>query len=108
MKNAILANLCILRFHYQKLIVLQTDFSSLGFRWVLCKLGNNKVTSKAVQDYRVGKGFLFMTKDLSAILQLVCFVGPKNHRNKIWLHSHLSKIFTGNYGMNKCRHMLFG
>ncbi len=68
MKNAILADPCILRFDYRKPIVLQTDFSSLGFRWVLCQPGNNEVASKAVQDYRAGKGFSFMTKHSSAIL----------------------------------------
>jgi hypothetical protein len=68
MKKAILANPCILRFDYQKLIVLWTDLSCLGFGWVLCQPGNNEATIKAVQDYRAGKGFSFMTKDLSAIL----------------------------------------
>jgi hypothetical protein len=56
---------------------------------------DNEVTSKAVQEYRAGKGISFMTKDLSAILRPVCFGGRKSHGNKIWLHSHLSKYLQG-------------
>jgi hypothetical protein len=108
MKNAILANPCVLRFDYRKLFVLRTDFLCLGFGWVLCQPGDNAATTKAVQDYRSGKGFNFMTKELSAILRPVCGGGCKTHVNKVWLHSHLGKIFAGNYAMNKCRQMLFG
>jgi hypothetical protein len=56
-KNAILSNPCIMCFVCRKLIVLQTDFSNLGFGWVLCQLGDKIVTNQAVQDYRVEKGF---------------------------------------------------
>jgi hypothetical protein len=73
-KNAILSDPCILRFDYRKLIVLQTDFLCLGFGWVLCQPGDNEASNKAVQEYRSGKGFNFMTKDSSAVLRPVCFV----------------------------------
>ncbi len=110
MKNAILADPCpcILCFDYWKLIVLRTDFSCLGFGWVLCQPGDDEASNKAVQEYCLGKGFNFMTKDSSAILRPVCFGGRKSQGNEVWLHFHLGKIFAGNYGMNKCRHMLFG
>jgi hypothetical protein len=108
MKNAILANPCILRFDYQKLMVLRTDFSCLGFGWVLCQPGNDEASNKAVEEYRSGKGFNFMTKESSAILRPVCFGGRKSRGNEVRLHSHLGEIFAGNYGLNKCRHMLFG
>ncbi len=106
-KIAILANPCILRFDYRKLIVLWTNFSCLGFCWVLCQPGDNEASNKVVQEYRSGKGFNFMTKDSSAVLCPVCFGGRKSCGNEVWLHSHLGKIFAGDYGMNKCRHMLF-
>ena len=35
LKEAILLNPCIQQFHYPKLIVLRTDFSSHGFGYVL-------------------------------------------------------------------------
>ncbi len=63
-KNAILANPCILRFDYRKLIILRTDFLCLVFGWVLCQPGDNEASNKAVQDYHLGKGFNFMMKDL--------------------------------------------
>ncbi len=108
MKNAILANPCVLHFDYRKLIVLWTDFSCLGFGWVLCQPGDNEASNKAVQEYCLGKGFNFMTKESSAVLRPVCFGGRKSRGNEVQLHSHLGKIFAGDYGMNKCRHMLFG
>ena len=108
MKNAILADPCILRFDYRKLIVLRTDFLCLGFGWVLCQPGTDEASNKAVEEYRSSKGFNFMTKESSAILRPVCFGGQKSRGNEVRLHSHLGEIFAGNYGMNKCRHMLFG
>jgi len=49
-----------------------------------------------------------MTKESSAILRPVCFGCQKSCGNEVRLHSHLGEIFARNYGMNKCRHMLFG
>jgi hypothetical protein len=49
-----------------------------------------------------------MTKESSTILCPVCFGGQKSKGNKVRLHSYLGEIFAGDYGMNKCRHMLFG
>jgi hypothetical protein len=49
-----------------------------------------------------------MTKESLAVLHPVCFGGRKSRGNEVRLHSHLGKIFAGDYGMNKCRHMLFG
>jgi hypothetical protein len=72
MKNAILADPCVLHFDYWKLIVLWTNFLCLGFGWVLCQPGDNKASNKTVQEYRSGKGFNFMTKESSAILRSVC------------------------------------
>jgi hypothetical protein len=77
MKNAILADPCILHFDYWKLIVLRTDFSCLSFGWVLYQSGDNEASNKAVQEYRLGKGFNFMMKESSAILRPVCFGGRK-------------------------------
>jgi hypothetical protein len=72
-KNTILSDPCIARFDYRKLIVLQTDFSSLGFGWVLCQPGNDAATNQAVHDYHKGRGFNMMTKDSSTVLHPVCF-----------------------------------
>jgi hypothetical protein len=107
-KNAILVDPCILHFDYWKLIVLWTNFSCLGFGWVICQPGDDEESNKAVQEYCSGKGFNFMTKDSSAVLCPVCFGGWKSRGNEVRLHSYLGKLFAGNYGMSKCRHMLFG
>jgi hypothetical protein len=47
LKGAILSDPCIQRFDHCKLIVLQTDFSSLGFGFVLLQPENDKASTKA-------------------------------------------------------------
>ena len=42
LKDAIILDPCIQRFDYRKLVVLCTDFSSLGFGCVLLQLGNDE------------------------------------------------------------------
>jgi hypothetical protein len=53
MKDAILTNLCLLRFDYQKLIVLCTDFSCIGFGWVLCQPGDKETSNNTMQKLLV-------------------------------------------------------
>ena len=108
MKGAILANPCIQRFDHHKLIVLRTDFSAKGFRYVLLQPGNDEASTKAAQDYLDGKGFTFMTKDSKAILHPVCFGARRTRGNEIRLHSHLGKWFSEDYAINKCRSYVFG
>jgi hypothetical protein len=108
MKNAILSDPCILQFDHQKLIVLRTDFFSKGFGYVLCQPATDESMLKAVQDYRDGKGFSFMTKSSSAILHPICFGARQSRGNKVRLHSHLGQGFAGDYAINKCSYMVFG
>ena len=56
-KDAILLDPCIQRFDYRKLVVLRTDFFSLGFGYVLLQPGNDEASVKAAKSYRAGKGF---------------------------------------------------
>ena len=96
LKEAILSDPCIQRFDHRKLVVLSTDFSSLGFVYVFLKPGNNEALVRAAQDYRAGKGFSFMTKGSTATLQPICFGARKTRGNKVRLHFHLGKgIFRG-------------
>ncbi len=76
--EAILLDPCIQRFDHCKLVVLRSDFSSLGFGYVLLQPGNDKASVRAAQDYRAGKGFSFMTKSSIATLRPICFGGKKN------------------------------
>ncbi len=50
MKNTIISNPCLQQFDYQKLVQLCTDFSALGFGYVLLQPGNNDASIKALQD----------------------------------------------------------
>jgi hypothetical protein len=108
LKGAISSDPCIWRFDHCKLIVLRTDFSSLGFGFVLLQPGNDEASVKAAQDYLDGKGFSFMTKGSAAILHPICFRACCTRGNKGRLHSHLGEDFSGDYAINKCRQYVFG
>jgi hypothetical protein len=108
MKNAIISNPCLQQFDYRKLVVLCTDFSALGFGYVLLQPGNNDASIQALQDYRDGKGFSFMSNKSLATLHLICFGDQKCRGNKVWLHSHLGECFAGDYAINKIQHYVFG
>ena len=58
--------------------------------------------------YRSGSDFSFMTKDSKAVLHPVAFGARRCRGNEVRLHSHLGEGFSGDWAMNKCRHMLFG
>ncbi len=107
MKNAILFDPCILRFNYRKPIILCTNFSSLGFGWVLCQPGDDAATNQTMHNYQAGKSFSVMTKDSAAVLHLVCFCSRWSHGNEVWLLLHRGEMIAGDYGINKCGHMHF-
>jgi hypothetical protein len=108
MKHAIIDDPCLQQFDYHKLVVLRTDFSTLGFGYVLLQPGNNDALIQASQDYWEGKRFSFMTKELLDALHSICFGARKCRGNEVWLHSHLSKCFAGDYAINKMQHYVFG
>jgi hypothetical protein len=49
-----------------------------------------------------------MTRDSTAVLHPVAFGARRCRGNEVRLHSHLGEGFSGDWAMNKCRHMLFG
>jgi hypothetical protein len=108
LKDAIVSDPCIQRFDHRKLVVLRSDFSSLGFGYVLLQPGNDEASVRAAQDYRAGKGFSFMTKGSTATLRPICFGARKTRGNEVRLHSHLGEGFPGDYAINKCRQYVFG
>jgi hypothetical protein len=107
-KQAILSNPCLKRFDHNRLIVLRTNFLSKGFGYVLCQPGNDAASTRAMNAYRSGSDFSFMTKESTAVLHPVAFGARRCRGNKVWLQSHLGEGFSGDWAMNKCRHMLFG
>ena len=108
LKEAIISDPCIQRFDHRKLVVLRSDFSSLGFGYVLLQPGNDEASVRAAQDYRAGNGFSFMTKGSTATLRPICFGARMTRGNEVRLHSHLGEGFSGDYAINKCRQYVFG
>jgi hypothetical protein len=62
-KEAILSDPCLMRFNHNRLVVLRTDFSSLGFGYVVCQPGTDESLEAAMVAYRSGADFAFMTKE---------------------------------------------
>ncbi len=67
-KEAILSDPCLMHFNYNRLVVLRTDFSSLGFRYVVCQPGTDESSEAAMVAYRSGADFAFMTKEAKGAL----------------------------------------
>ena len=88
-----------------------TDFSSLGFGFVLLQPGNDTASTEAADNYRAGKGFSFMAKGSAAVLHPVCFGARCTRGNKVRFHSHLREGFSGdhaitNAGTTYCRYAI--
>ncbi len=55
-----------------------------------------------------GNGFHFFSKDNECVLHPMVFGSRRTRRNKKNLHSYLGEGFSGNWAMNKVRHMCYG
>jgi len=108
LKRSILTDPCLRRFDHRKLTVLRTDFSALGFGYVVCQPGNDECLLAKMSQYMSGNGFGFMTKDGGGILHPVVFGSRRTRGNKKHLHSYLGEGFAGDWAINKIRHMCFG
>ncbi len=107
-KQAILSDPCLMGFNHQQLIVLCTDFSSCGFGYVLCQAGNDEASTTAMNAYRSGADFSFMTKLSTAALHPVASGAQHFCGNEVCLHSHLGKGCSGDYAINNCFHYCLG
>ncbi len=72
-KQSILLDPCLMHFIHQQLIVICTNFLSCGFGYVVCQPGNNEASNAAMNAYRSGTDFSFMTKSSMATLRPVAF-----------------------------------
>jgi hypothetical protein len=108
LKNLVLCNPCLCRFDHRKLTALCTDFSALGFGYVVCQPGDDNCSLVMTAQYISGNGFGFVTKDRSGILHPVAFGSRRTRGNKKQLHSYLVEGFAGDWVINKVRHMCFG
>jgi hypothetical protein len=55
-----------------------------------------------------GKGFYFFSKDNKCVLHPVAFGSQCTRKNEKFLHSYLGEGFSGDWAMNKIRHMCYG
>jgi hypothetical protein len=108
MHNAVLKDLCLHRYNHWKLLVLCTNFSAEGFRYITCQPADEDASMQAMHPCMHGGSFDFMTNDSTALLHLVTFGCCRTRGNKKHLHFLLGKAFAGDVAINKCRHMCFG
>jgi hypothetical protein len=107
-QQAILSNPCSKGFNHRHLVVISTDFSSVGFCVMVCQPATEEASEAGMLANRSGKGFAFMSKDSSAALHPVAFGGQRCRSNEHCLHSHLGKGFAGDRAINKNCRVLFG
>jgi hypothetical protein len=106
--NSILCKPCLRRFDPNKLRVLRTDFSAKGFGYVVCQADDNEASLALVSQFMSGNGFHFLTKTNGGPLYPVAFGSCQTRGNEKFLHSYLGKDFSGDWAMNKVRHMCYG
>ncbi len=108
LKQSVLSNPCLRWFDHSKLTVLCTDFSALGFGYVVCQPGDDECSLARTSQYMAGNGFGFMRKDGGGILHPVAFGSRRIRGNEKRLHLYLGEGFAGDWAINKIRHMCFG
>jgi hypothetical protein len=72
-KLAILPDPCLKHFDHNCPIVLRSDFLSKGFGYIVCQPGTDIASTVAMNTYRSGSDFSFLTKDSAAVLHPVAF-----------------------------------
>ncbi len=85
--NSVLCDPCLRWFDHRKLTVLHTNFSALGFGYILSQPGNDKCSLAKTSQYMSGNGFGFMTKDGGGVLHPVAFGSRRMRGNVKRLHS---------------------
>ncbi len=108
LQKCLLNDPCLRRFDHKKLTILQTDFSSLVFGFIVRQPDNNDASLALITQYMSGNGFDFMTTNSNGTLHPIAFGLQRTQGNKRHLHSYLGKLFAGDWAMGKCCHMLFG
>jgi hypothetical protein len=93
-KLAILSDPCLKHFDYSRLIVLRSDFSSKGFGYLVCQPGTDTALTVAMDAYRSGLDFSFMTKNSTAVLHTVAFGARRCRGHEVRLNSHLGEGFS--------------
>ena len=108
LKKSVLDDPCLKRYDHRKLLVLMTDFSAKGFGYVACQPADDAVSLAAMAKRVTGGSFEFLKAGSDALLHPVAFGGRRTKGNETKLHSHLGEGFSGDWSINKCRHMCFG
>jgi hypothetical protein len=73
--EAIISDPCLLCYNCDCLVILCTDFSALGFGYVVCQAGTDEASEAAMKAYCSGSDFSFMMKESSATVHPVAFGG---------------------------------
>ena len=108
LRDSILCDPCLRRFDPRKLTVLRTDFSAKGFGYVVCQPDDDEVSLALSSQFMSGNGFHFLMKTNGGVLHPIAFGSRRTRGNEKFLHSYLGEGFSGDWAMNKVRHMCYG
>jgi hypothetical protein len=75
---------------------------------VVCQADDDDVSLALASQFMSGNGFHFLTKTNGGVLYPAAFGSQRTRGNKKHLHSYLGKGFSGDWAMNKVRHMCYG
>jgi hypothetical protein len=73
LKKSVLFNPCLCQFDHHKLTILCTDFSALGFGFVVCQPGDDECSLEMTTQCMSSNGFRFMTEIGKGVLPPVAF-----------------------------------
>jgi hypothetical protein len=106
--QCILCNPCFCHFNHKKLTILQTNFLSQDFGYIVCQPDDDDASLQLVSQNMSGNESGFITSTSKGKLHLIAFGSWRTCGNEPHLHLYLEEIFAGDWAMSKCCHVLFG
>ena len=101
----LLSDPCLARYDHIKRRYLRTDFSGKGFGYAACQPSDGVDSFVAMRREMAGGPCELMTKESKLVLCCVAFDSCHTKGCEQRLYSHLGEGFSGDWSINKCRHM---
>ena len=96
------------RCQHKKRLYLCTDYSALAFGFVALQPADDKDSLAAMRREIRGGPCELMTSGSTLYLRPVAFGSRKTRGNEKRLHLHLGEGYSGDWGINTCRHLCWG
>lgn len=107
-RNALLQDPVLKRFDHRKRLYLMTDFCKDGFGYCACQPGDDAPSIAAMKREMAGGDCEFLLPNSKLTLHPVAFGCRRTRGNEVRFHFHLGEAFSGDWAINKVRHLIFG